>query len=235
MLAVALLAGCALRGASDSAVEAEVVPGVRWTLSFPVAGTLVSQRVAAGGRAAEGDPLAVLDPAPFEARVLDRSAALQAAEQRRVAGYMDPEALRTMLPSVVAPERFDALRVAVLQAELGVATAGLELRRAVLDNRAAVLRAPAAVQLRRWFAIEGAWLAAGAPVAEVVDASTVRVVMRAAPGWRPGTRVVAARADGTRLHGWVGPIQPGGIEGAPVMISESAALAVGERLRVFRP
>ena len=79
-------------------------------------------------------------------------------------------------------------------------------------------------------------LAAGAAVRiEGNPAHYLARVMRAAPGWRPGTRVVAARADGTRLHGWVGPIQPGGIEGVPVMISESAALAVGERLRVFRP
>lgn len=237
LLAGTCLAACAALREPGAAVEAEVLPGARWVLSFPVAGTLVSQVLVPGGRAAEGQVLAVLDPAPFEARVLVRSAALRAAEQRRVGGYMDPEALRAMLPSVVAPERFDALRVAVLQAELGVATAGLELRRALLDNQATMLRAPAQVVLQRWLAAEGTHLAAGAPVAEVADVSSVRVVIRPAPSWRPGTRVLAERADGTRLYGWLGARQADelGGGGAPVMMSESVVLEPGERLRISRP
>lgn len=235
LLTVVLLAGCAMPREPAALVEAQVFPGRRWTLSFPVAGTLVSQTLAPGDRAVEGQVLAVLDSAPFEARVRDRSAALQAAEQLRLGGYMDPEAMRAMLPSVVAPERFDALRVAVLRAELGVATAGLELQRALQDNRAAALRAPTAVVLLRWFVPEGARLEAGKPVAEVADMSSVRVMMGSAPGWRPGTRVVADRADGTRLHGWVGPRQSDESDGVPVMISESVTLNLGERLRISRP
>jgi multidrug resistance efflux pump len=209
-----------------------VVPGAVWTLSFPVDGTLVSQAVERGGRVATDQVLAVLDPEPFEARVSDRAAALEAAERRRVGGYMDPDAMRAMLPSVVAPERFDALRVAVLRAELGVATAGLELRRAVLDNSAAALRAPGAVQVQRWLAAPGQRLRAGTPVVEVADVSSVRVVMRAGPSWRAGTRVIARRADGTPLPAWVGPASPDDPGVVPVMIPESVDLPVGERLRI---
>lgn len=233
VLAVAVLGGCAVPLRPPAPVaEAEVVPGALWTLAFPVDGTLVSQALEPGERAAADQVLAVLDPVPFEARVSDRTAALEAAERRRVEGYMDPDAMRAMLPSVVAPERFDALRVAVLQAELGVATAGLELRRALLDNHAAALRAPGAVEVRHWRAAPGERVLAGTPVVEVADVSSVRVVMRAAPSWRAGTRVVARRPDGTPLPGWVGRPSPDDPGVVPVMIGESVQLPVGERLRI---
>lgn len=235
LLAMALLTGCAAGPpAQGPGVEAEVIPGAVWALSFPVDGRLVSRVLAPGARAATGQVLALLDPAPFEARVSESAAALEAAERRRVGGYMDPDAMRAMLPSVVAPERYDALRVAVLQAELGVATAGLELRRAYQDNSAAALRSPAVVEVRRWLVAEGARVPAGTPVVEVAEASSVRVVLLGASAWRAGTRVVARRSDGTRLSGWVGPVSPDDPGQVPLMIAEAVALGVGERLRVTR-
>jgi RND family efflux transporter MFP subunit len=130
-----LIAGRAVPGQARSARET--------MLSFRVAGRLQERRVKTGDQVKEGDIVATLDRAPYQAE-LDRAAAnLRRAQAAYVnaAGQLDRDK-QLFAKGIIAKARFDNTNSTARQARAEVTSQEAALERAKLDLGYTELRAP---------------------------------------------------------------------------------------------
>ncbi len=206
LVAVGLTA-CASTPGSTRTYSGEVRAGERWTTAFEVSGVLQEHAAAVGEDVEAGRVLARLAPEPFDARLEKAETALRSAQARwtRVTEEIDPEQLRVYSPSITTSLDLGPMRIAVLEAEMGLGTADTELRHARWASAAAEVVAPRAGRVARWFVPEGATLEAGVPVALMEDATATEVVVRVpsevAAGLRRGQRAEVVQEVGKhRFH-----------------------------------
>ena len=130
-----LLAGRALPGQARAAREA--------MLSFRVAGRLQERRARSGDTVKEGDILALLDPAPYQAELDRATATLERARAAaaNAAGQLDRDK-QLFEKGIVAKARFDNSDSAAKQAQAEVRSAQAAQERAKLDLGYTELRAP---------------------------------------------------------------------------------------------
>lgn len=250
LIVALLLTACAAGGRPSAAVPpawpGEVQAALRWTVRFPVGGQVREVMVAPGGRVVADQVIAVVDSAPYEAALADATDDLGAAERRLAAigNYMRTDELRAFSPSVTADESMAALRLAVLDAEIGRAVAGTRARYATLSRDATALRAPERGRISQIAVQVGDVVRAGDPAAEVEDDTRLVVVVsvpcRTVPGLRPGRRAGVSFVGAPRdpLHGLVhrvGPVDTGGRCEVALAIVERAVLPLGSRVSVTFP
>lgn len=180
MLAIGALTACAVAAPADRTWPAELRAGERWELAFDVAGVLLEPLAAPGEGVGQGQIVARLDPEAFDARLFRAQQAMAAAQARwvRVTESIDPEQLRVYSPSITTSLDLGPMRIAVLEAEMGVGTAATELRYARWSRTAAQLVNPRPGRVTRWLAMPGAAVAAGEAVVQFEDDSTAEVVAR---------------------------------------------------------
>jgi multidrug resistance efflux pump len=248
LIVTVLLTACAAGGrpSAPTAWPGEVQAAVRSTVRFSVGGQVREVMVAPGSRVVADQVIAVVDPAPYEAVLADAAGELGAAERRLAAigNYMRTDESRAFSPSVTADESMAALRLAVLNAEIGRAVAGTRTRFATLSRDATSLRVPKRGRVARLAVRVGDVVRAGDPAAEVEDDALPEVVAsvpcRAVTGLRPGRRagVSPDGAPGDPLHGLVhrvGPVDTDGRCDVAVSVIERALLPLGTRVSMTFP
>ena len=196
----------------DAAGTAEPLQSA--TLSTKLMGAVTSIRVHEGERVRAGQVIATIDARDIAARRTQVEAGIAAAE----AMHRDAETQMARMRSLHADSA--ATRVQLEAAETGLARAEAAARSARASasevdamGSYATIRAPFAGVVTRRFVDVGTFVAPGAPLLTIEDASRLRVRVTAAPG--------AARiAAGTRVAGT--------IEGVPVeAIVEGVVPAAG--------
>lgn len=191
---VAALAACATVPPTEPTWPAELRASERWELAFDVAGVLLEPPVASGESIGQGQVVARLSPDPFDERLELAQQAMAAAQARwlRVTESIDPAQLRVYSPSITTTLDLGPMRVAVLEAEIGVGTAATELRHARWARAAADLASPRPGRVTRWLVPSGGSVRAGQPVVQLEDDTTAEVVARipypAVVGLRRGRR-----------------------------------------------
>lgn len=190
-----------------------------------MSGVLGEHAVAIGEEVGTGRVLARLDATPFDAGLEKAEAAWRTARARwtRVTEDIDPDQLRVFSPSITTSLDLGPMRVAVLEAEMGMGTAETELRRARWASAATEIVAPRAGRVARWFFPEGAAVTAGVPVVEMEDAEAAEVVVRVpaavADGLRRGQRAEVVESAGhRRFDAAVRGIGSNGASGADVNV-----------------
>lgn len=228
-LAVVALAACVATPAMERTWPAGLRAAERWELAFEVGGVLVEAVASEGESIGQGQIVARLDSAPFDARLGRAQQALAAAQARwvRVTETIDRAQLRVYSPSITTTLDLGPMRIAVLEAEIGVGTADTELRHARWMRSAADLASPRPGRVARWLVAPGGPVAPGQPIVQLEDDSAAEVVARIAPeiavGLRRGYRaevlqgprsyqaivqtVAAAPADGTGVQVILGIVE----------------------------
>lgn len=187
----------------------ELRSGDRWTVAFDVGGVVGELAVRVGEDVTPGRVLARLDPGPFDARVAEAEARHGSAQAHwtHVTETIDPVQLRAYSPSITTDLDLGPLRVAVLEAELGVGTAGTELRHARWARSAADVAANRPGRVVRWLVAEGGAVAAGQAVVVLEDRSAPEVVVRVsrtmAGRLRRGQRAEIVSGNGERFDGYI--------------------------------
>jgi RND family efflux transporter MFP subunit len=130
-----ILAGRAMPGQARSAHEA--------ALAFRVGGRMLERRVKTGDTVKEGDIVATLDPAPYQAEVDSVSATLERARAayRNAASQLDRDR-QLFEKDIVAKARLETSDANAQQALAEVRSLEATLERRKLDLGYAVLRAP---------------------------------------------------------------------------------------------
>jgi len=130
-----VLAGRALPGQARAALEA--------SLSFRVGGRVQERRVKTGDTIKEGDVLATLDPAPYQAEVDSTSATLQRAQAAFTNAASQLERDRYLFEKdIIAKARLENTQSIADQAQAEVRSMEATLERRKLDLQYTVLRAP---------------------------------------------------------------------------------------------
>jgi RND family efflux transporter MFP subunit len=165
-----LIAGRAFPGQARSAREA--------TLSFRIAGRIQERRVKVGDRVKEGDVLATLDTAPYQAD-LDRIAA---DLQRAQAAYSNAASQRDrekplLEKGIIAPARFENLDSAAKQAQAQVRSLQAAQDRAKLDLEYAQLRAPFPGVVSALFAEAFEDVRPQQPVMRLIDPAEIEMIV----------------------------------------------------------
>ena len=219
---------------------------VRWSVPFSVGGQVRDVNVSAGSYVTAGRVLVVVDPAPYDAELASAATDLGAAQGRlaEIGNYMRTDDLRAFSPSVTADESMAALRLAVLDAEIGRTIAANRAHYAALARAATALRAPAAGRVARVAIQAGATVRPGDVAADMEDDSLLEIVARApcraVPGMRPGRRAGVSPSGVSReaLHGLVhrvGTRDPDGGCDVALTVLERASLPAGTRVSVAFP
>lgn len=238
---VAALAACAAVPPAEPTWPAELRAAERWELAFDVAGVLLEPPVMAGASIGQGQVIARLSPAPLDERLAHAQQAMASAQARwlRVTENIDPAQLRVYSPSITTTLDLGPMRMAVLEAEIGVGTAATELRHARWARAAADLASPRPGRVTRWLVPAGGSVRAGQAVVQLEDDTTAEVVARipytAAIGLRRGQR--AEVLQGPRSYQAVvqevAPLLPGDSR-TPVVLSivERARPRADERVAI---
>lgn len=189
-----------------------VEPARRVAAAFDIAGTVVDVAAQEGARVAKGALLARLDTSRTEARIdelIAQRAMLEA--QADLAGRTADRQETLRDRGFASDQRWDEARsetdrigAAIRQADAGLASARIDLAHAEL-------RAPFAGEIAARHVDEGAVIAAGTPVAELIESGRPRVRVglpeRAAARLFPGA-LVEVEADGVRLVAAVAALRP---------------------------
>lgn len=200
-LVIVALTGCAAAPSAERTWPAELRAAERWDLAFEVGGVLLDPPVGAQESIGQGQVVARLNPEPFDARLARAQQAMAAAQTRwvQVTESIDPEQLRVYSPSITTTLDLGPMRVAVLEAEIGVGTAATELRHARWSRAATELVSPRPGRVTRWLVASGEAVTVGQPVVQLQDDSTAEVVARVAPavaaGLRRGDRAEVLQGD----------------------------------------
>jgi RND family efflux transporter MFP subunit len=130
-----IVAGRAIPGQARSAREA--------ALSFRVGGRVLERRVKTGDQVKEGEVVATLDPAPYQAEVDSVSATLERARAayRNAAGQLDRDR-QLFEKGIVAKARLETSEANAQQALAEVRSLEATLERRKLDLGYTILRAP---------------------------------------------------------------------------------------------
>lgn len=199
VVSLVALSGC---GDSDAPEQAEIVRPVRvvevadaaylsqrWfpgrakatqevTLAFSVSGTLAARRVDVGDEIEAGEPIAQLDPAPFQreverltaelnkARAKFKNASTQTQRQRKL--FKDGWVAEARLDVFIAEEQS-------AKADVGAVTAVLE--RAKLDVSYTKLASPFAGRIVATYAENFEEVRAKQPIARLLDSSQIEMVV----------------------------------------------------------
>lgn len=194
LLAIGALTAVAAAASPDRTWPAELRAAERWELAFDVGGVLLEPLAAVGESIGQGQVVARLDPEPFDARLARAQQAMTAAQARwvQVTESIDPEQLRVYSPSITTSLDLGPMRIAVLEAEMGIGTAATELRYARWARAATQLVNPRPGRVTRWLALPGSVVAANQPMVQLEDDSTAEVIARipssVAAGLRRGRR-----------------------------------------------
>lgn len=218
MLAIGALTVVAAAASPDRTWPAELRAAGRWELAFDVGGVLLEPLAAVGESIGQGQVVARLNPEPFDARLARAQQAMTIAQARwvQVTESIDPEQLRVYSPSITTSLDLGPMRIAVLEAEMGVGTAATELRYARWSHAATQLVSPQSGRVTRWLVAPGTAVAAGAAIVQLEDNSTAEVVTRiplaVAASVRRGRRAEIL-VDGRRGH-YQAIVQSVGVGGA---------------------
>lgn len=189
-LAAIALTACAAAPPTERTWPAELRAAERWELAFEVNGVLLEAAAALGESIGQGQIVARLNPEAFDTRLGRAQQTMATAQERwvQVTESIDPAQLRVYSPSITTTLDLGPMRVAVLEAEIGVGTAATELRHARWSRAAAELASPRPGRVTRWLVAPGASVGTGQPVVQLEDDSTAEVVARIAPGAATGLR-----------------------------------------------
>lgn len=190
VLGIGALTAVAAAAPPDRTWPAELRAAERWELAFDVGGVLLEPLAAVGESIGQGQVVARLNPEPFDARLARVQQAMNAAQARwvQVTESIDPEQLRVYSPSITTSLDLGPMRIAVLEAEMGVGTAATELRYARWARAATQLVSPQAGRVTRWLVAPGAVVTPGAAVVQLEDDNTAEVVAMIPSGVAAGLR-----------------------------------------------
>ena len=250
-----VVAGIALTGAPTVQAQTVVEGTVEWarraSLGTPVTGVVARVAVAAGDRVESGQVLIALDPRRFDAAVAAAGARVTRLAPDLAEAQREFDRAGDMYDRTLISERdLELVRIALAQAEAGLAHAQAMLRIAEIERERSVVRAPFAgvVIVRR--AEVGEVVNArveNVPLIELGDVS--RLVARALlapdalPGWSPGidaaVLVAGRRIVGTIRHVSLEPVREVGGEGVHAVDVEfdppaDAGVLIGQRVEIER-
>jgi RND family efflux transporter MFP subunit len=165
-----ILAGRAMPGQARSAHEA--------ALSFRVGGRMQERRVKTGDKVKEGDIVATLDPAPYQAEVDSVSATLERARAayRNAASQLDRDR-QLFEKDIVAKARLETSEANTQQAMAEVRSLEATLDRRKLDVEYTVLRAPFAGVVSAVFAETFEEVKPQQSVVRIIDPDKIEMIV----------------------------------------------------------
>lgn len=166
------------------------------TLSTKLTGTVTEITVREGQRVREGQALARIDARDVAAQRRQADAALAAAEAIDHDAETQVRRMRALYADSAAPKaQLEAAEVGRARAEAALGTARAAAEGVDALETYATIRAPFAGLVTRRFVDRGAFVAPGAPIVAVENASRLRIVVTVGPsalhGLTPGTRLDA--------------------------------------------
>ena len=191
------------------------------TLSTKLMGAVTAVLMREGERVQRGQILARLDASDIEAKRARAGAGIAEAEAMRQDALTQARRFRALYAdSAATRSQLEAAETALARAEAGARTAQAAAREIEALGAYGQVRAPFAGVVTQRFVDAGAFVAPGAPVAAVQDASRLRIAVTVAPA------TATALEPGTRV--------PGTIERQPVMavVEGVAPLPAGALYRV---
>ncbi|MCU0868895.1 MAG: biotin/lipoyl-binding protein [Burkholderiales bacterium] len=182
-------------------LEARVMAATRVVVATEVDGRVARVLARQGDHVAADDPLLVLDPAPFDARVVEAVDARARATDRwrAAAGALDRQDTRAFNPTYTVDRAFDATRARIFEAERDAAVAARVADRVTAERAASVVRAPIAGRVADLVVVGGQTVVARQTVARIDDDDAIEAhvawpTARGAPP-RAGARARVAAAD----------------------------------------
>jgi RND family efflux transporter MFP subunit len=165
-----IIAGRALPGQARAAHEA--------ALSFRVGGRMLERRVKTGDRIKEGDIVATLDPAPYQAEVDSITATLERARAayKNAVGQLDRDR-QLFQKNIVAQARLETSDANAQQAAAEVRSLEATLERRKLDVGYTVLRAPFAGIVAATFAEIFEEVKPQQPVMRIIDPDKIEMLV----------------------------------------------------------
>jgi len=181
-------------------------------LAFERPGTVVTVLVDEGGQVTAGEVVARLDTARLEAERAElRARRAETAARLEIARLDLTRVTRLREAGHAAAEAFDEARLEVQRLEAAVAGLEAGLQALAVDLEKSVLRAPYAGTVAARLRDEGAVLAAGTPVLELLEAgrreARIGVPASVAATLRAGERYTL-RAGGDTLPGTLAALRP---------------------------
>jgi RND family efflux transporter MFP subunit len=186
-------------------------PARRTALGFERGGRVVAVLVAEGDTVAAGAPVARLDTALLEAeRAEARAVRARLATDVELA-RLTRDRQEALSAAAASAQRRDEARLALAAAEAALAEADARLAAITIELEKSELRAPFAGRIAARRADEGAMLAAGAPVVEVLETGRPRARIGIAPevaaGLVPGAEY-ALEIDGRERPARLAALRP---------------------------
>lgn len=171
-------------------------PVRRATLATKLMGSVTSVLVEEGARVASGRLLARIDDRDLRAKRAQTAASVAEAEAVRGDALTQARRMRALFAdSAAAQAQLDAAETGLARAEAGARAAHAAARELEATSAYAEIRAPFAGLVTRRFVDPGAFVAPGAPILDLEDASRLRLSVRVAPeaaaDLAPGRRLAA--------------------------------------------
>jgi RND family efflux transporter MFP subunit len=149
-------------------------PARQTALGFERGGRVVAVLVAEGDAVAEGQPVARLDTALLEAQRDEARAARARLATAAELARLTRDRQEGLSAAAASGQRRDEARLALAAAEAALAEADARLAAIAIELEKSELRAPFAGRIAARLADEGAMLAPGAPVVEVLETGRPR-------------------------------------------------------------
>jgi RND family efflux transporter MFP subunit len=149
-------------------------PARQTALGFERGGRVVAVPVAEGDAVAEGQPVARLDTALLEAQRAEALAARARLATAAELARLTRDRQEALSAAAASGQRRDEARLALAAAEAALAEADARLAAIAIELEKSELRAPFAGRIAARLADEGAMLAPGAPVVEVLETGRPR-------------------------------------------------------------
>ncbi len=175
-------------------------------LSSEVGGTVAQLLVKAGSRVSKGQPLLRFDPYPFDLTVREAQAELNQREQAFRELWVPDSIAFGVVP--------EPARMAILRIRAGVEAAAIRLEKAKWEQERAIVVSPVNGYIDRLDLSVGERIGAGAPIATVVDLSSLRIEAQVLEHDLPLIRVggeavvTSAAVPGRNMRGRIDAVLP---------------------------